>query len=316
MQSQTLPPPGVRPATNGVAIRVEGLTKKYGDHTVLDHVSFEVPTGKITGFIGPNGSGKTTTIRTLLGFVNASEGQATVLGESFKNPARFLNRVGALIDSPAFYPALSARDNLRVLADIGNIDPARIDVVLDIVGLTNRATDAAKQYSLGMRQRLGIAAALLPDPELLILDEPTNGLDPEGIQEIRALLRVLANQGKTVLVSSHLLVELEAISDWIVALKAGRVVYQGTVQQLSSGTAEIATRGARAEDASVIEAICAEANIPFRRQGAHIVLEAAPEFAGHLNSTAMQRGVVLVELTPRQASLEDAFFDLIERGAA
>jgi ABC-2 type transport system ATP-binding protein len=316
MQSQTLPPPGVRPTTNGVAIRVEGLTKRYGDHTVLDHVSFEVPTGKITGFIGPNGSGKTTTIRTLLGFVNASEGQATVLGESFKNPERFLNRVGALIDSPAFYPALSARDNLRLLADIGNIDPARIDVVLDIVGLTNRATDAAKQYSLGMRQRLGIAAALLPDPKLLILDEPTNGLDPEGIQEIRALLRVLANQGKTVLVSSHLLVELEAISDWIVALKAGRVVYQGTVQQLSSGTAEIAARGARAEDVSVIEAICAEANIPFRRQGSHVVLEAAPEFAGHLNSSAMQRGVVLVELTPRQASLEDAFFDLIERGAA
>jgi ABC-2 type transport system ATP-binding protein len=296
------------------AIHIIGLTKRYGDRTVLDQITFDVPAGRVTGFIGPNGSGKTTTIRTLLGFVHASAGQATVLGESITQPQRFLHRVGALVDSPAFYPALSARENLRLLTDIGNIEPARIDVVLDIVGLTARADDAAKQYSLGMRQRLGIAAALLPNPELLILDEPTNGLDPEGIQEIRVLLRRLADEGRTVFVSSHLLAELEHVADWIVALKAGRVVYQGTVQQLS--TAEIVIRTANVSQLPLVESICADANVPCRRDGDRVVVSASADFAEHLNRTAMERGAILVELSPRSASLEDAFFDLIDKGTA
>ncbi len=303
--------PQLHPARS-TAIRVAGLSKSYGDHVVLDNVSFSVPTGAITGFIGPNGAGKTTTIRALLGFVEHSAGEATVLGKSIDEPSQFLHRVGALIDSPAFYPGLSARQNLRLLADIGHIDLARIDVVLDIVGLTARADDAAKQYSLGMRQRLGIAAALLPDPELLVLDEPTNGLDPSGIQEIRALLRSLADSGRTVLVSSHLLAELEHISDWIVVLQRGHVVYEGTVAGLSTGTAELVVAAAQAVDLPAVAQICDEVNLPHRRDGDRLIVEAPALFAEHLNRTAMQRGVVLVELSPRRASLEDAFFGLIE----
>jgi ABC-2 type transport system ATP-binding protein len=165
-----------------------------------------------------------------------------------------------------------------------------------------------------MRQRLGIAAALLPNPELLILDEPTNGLDPEGIQEIRVLLRRLADEGRTVFVSSHLLAELEHVADWIVALKAGRVVYQGTVQQLS--TAEIVVRTANVSQLALVEVVCADANVPCRRDGERVVVSASADFAEHLNRTAMERGAILVELSPRSASLEDAFFDLIDKGAA
>jgi ABC-2 type transport system ATP-binding protein len=296
------------------AIQVSNLSKSYGDRLVLDNVSFGVPTGAITGFIGPNGAGKTTTIRALLGFVEHSSGDATVLGESIDDPSAFLSKVGALIDSPAFYPGLSARQNLRLLADIGRIDHARIDAVLDIVGLTARADDAAKQYSLGMRQRLGIAAALLPDPELLVLDEPTNGLDPSGIQEIRSLLRQLANEGRTVLVSSHLLAELEHISDWIVVLKRGRVVYEGTVAGLSTDTEELVVAAANAADLPAVAQICDEVHMPHRQDVDRLIIEAPALFAEYLNRTAMQRGIVLIELSPRRASLEDAFFDLIEEG--
>ena len=207
------------------------------------------------------------------------------------------------------------RQNLRLLTDIGRIDPARIDIVLAIVGLTARADDAAKQYSLGMRQRLGIAAALLPDPKLLVLDEPTNGLDPVGIQEIRALLRQLADEGRTILVSSHLLAELEHVSDWIVVLNEGRVVYQGTVAGLSTGAAELVAEPDDPTDIGVLQRICDEAHVRYRRDGDALVIEAPRSFAGHLNRTAMDQGVVLVELSPRRASREDAFFDLIEAGA-
>ena len=294
------------------AITVSNLTKSYGTHRILDNVSFEVPAGAITGFIGPNGAGKTTTIRTLLGFVDRSEGEATVLGVSIDDPSSFLGRVGALIDSPAFYPGLSARKNLQMLADIGNIDRGRIDVVLDIVGLTARADDVAKQYSLGMKQRLGIAAALLPDPDLLILDEPTNGLDPVGIQEIRALLRRLADEGRTVLVSSHLLAELEHVSDWIVVLQRGRVVYQGTVAGLAPESDELSVAALSVDDLAVLEEICDASAVGHHRRDGKLVVQAPASFAAHLNSTAVSRGVVLVELIPHHASLEDAFFELIE----
>jgi ABC-2 type transport system ATP-binding protein len=298
--------------TTAPAIQVAHLSKNYGERAVLNDVTFEVPSGAITGFIGPNGAGKTTTIRTLLGFVERSAGEATVLGHSIDRPADFLGRVGALIDSPAFYPGLSARQNLRVLTDIGDIDRKRIDVVLDIVGLTNRADDPAKQYSLGMRQRLGIAAALLPDPELLVLDEPTNGLDPVGIQEIRALLRHLADEGRTVLVSSHLLAELEHVSDWVVVLQAGHVVYQGTVDALSAGHSELVVGASDSGALPALEAISARAGYTARLDGDRLVIAAPKTFAEALNRSAIDQGIVLVELSPRRASLEDAFFGLIE----
>jgi ABC-2 type transport system ATP-binding protein len=298
--------------TTEPAIRVAGLTKSYGHRMILNDVSFTVPTGAITGFIGPNGAGKTTTIRTILGFVERSAGTATVLGESIDHPSRFLGRVGALIDSPAFYPSLSARKNLQLLADIGDIPAARIDVVLKIVDLTERADDAAKQYSLGMRQRLGIAAALLPDPKLLILDEPTNGLDPTGIQEVRQLLRRLADEGRTILVSSHLLSELEHISDWIVVLQKGHVVYEGTVQNLSSANSEIVVRPAEAADLAALEKICTDADKPYRLLDGGLVINAPRGFAEHISRSSIRDEIVLAELSPRQASLEDAFFELID----
>jgi ABC-2 type transport system ATP-binding protein len=292
------------------AIVVQQLSKSFGEHAVLSNVSFSVPSGAITGFIGPNGAGKTTTIRAILGFVSHSSGTATVLGESIDTPARFLGRVGALIDSPAFYPGLSARQNLKILTDLGGIDPARINVVLDIVDLTARADDAAKQYSLGMRQRLGIAAALLPDPELLILDEPTNGLDPAGISEMRTLLRRLADSGKTVLVSSHQLSELEQISDWIVALQRGKVVYEGPASGLSLEPKELSVAPSSPSGIAVLEAICAESGYSSRRDDDGLIVAAPPSFAAVLNQTAMNRGVVLVELHAKRPTLEDAFFDL------
>jgi ABC-2 type transport system ATP-binding protein len=307
------PSPGnATPHHRDAAISVIDLSKSYGDRPVLDGVTFHVPKGAITGFIGPNGAGKTTTIRALLGFVQSSGGTATVLGESIDQPERFLGRVGALIDSPAFYPGLSARQNLRMLTDIGNIPSSRIDVVLDIVGLTARADDPAKQYSLGMRQRLGIAAALLPDPELLILDEPTNGLDPVGIQEIRTLLRRLADEGRSVLVSSHLLAELEQVADWIVVLLVGKVVYQGTVDNLPTKATKLRMTSGRAEDVATLEAICADLGIPARRDDIYVEADASGAVAGEINQAAMDRGVTLIEIQPQRPTLEDAFFGLLQ----
>ena len=187
------------------AISVSELSKQYGDRSAVNKISFDVPAGSVCGFIGPNGSGKTTTIRMLLGLISPSQGSGEVLGESILHPARYLDRVGAMIEGPAFYPSLSGIENLKVLAHLGGFSTERIPKLLEIVDLEDRGASKFKTYSLGMKQRLGIAAALLPDPSLLILDEPTNGLDPAGIQEVRQLLRNLADQGMTVFVSSHLL---------------------------------------------------------------------------------------------------------------
>jgi ABC-2 type transport system ATP-binding protein len=193
-------------------VTLEGLTKRCGTRNVVNQLSFEMSPGTITGFVGPNGAGKTTTIRMLLGLVRASDGRGDVVGGD-------LSRVGALIDGPAFYPALSARGNLRLLATLGGIEWDRVDDVLAQVDLAERAGDQLRSYSLGMRQRLGIAAALLPDPLVPFLDEPTNGLDPQGIREVRALLRRLADAGTTMLVSSHLLSEIEHVCDQLVVIR-------------------------------------------------------------------------------------------------
>src|SRR5205085_2767105 len=196
--------PEAPPAT-APAIRTANLTKTYGSRNAVDGVSIEVPTGVIAGFVGPNGAGKTTTIRMLLALVRPTAGRVEVLGIPATHPAGYLSRVGALIEAPAFYPGLSARRNLEILATLGGISTQRVDPLLAQVGLQGREGDAVKTYSLGMRQHLGIAAALLPNPALLILDEPANGLDPAGILEIRQLLRHLREQGITILISSHLL---------------------------------------------------------------------------------------------------------------
>jgi len=213
--SQAAPATGSAPgSTSGAfAIETHGLSKHFGKLTAVSGLTISVPAGTIAGFIGPNGAGKTTTIRLLLGLVRPDAGSATLLGHPLTEPDRYLPRVGALIEAPAFYPSLSGRTNLEVLAHLGGYPTSRVSELLDLVDLSDRARDRVGSYSLGMKQRLGVAMALLPDPDLLILDEPANGLDPLGIIATRDLLRRLREQGKTIFLSSHLLGELEQVAD-------------------------------------------------------------------------------------------------------
>src|SRR5246127_1607069 len=185
------------PATTSLAVSTNGLTKRFGDRTVVDRVDLAIPAGSVCGFVGPNGAGKTTTIRMLLGLIRPTAGGGSILGGSLAEPASYLHKVGALIESPAFYPQLSGRDNLKALARLGQVPASAIEPALERTGMTARAGDKYRSYSLGMKQRLGIAAALLPDPRLLILDEPANGLDPAGIVAMRAMLQGLAAPRET-----------------------------------------------------------------------------------------------------------------------
>ena len=215
------------------AIHTEGLSKHFGARIAVDQLDLHVQPGCVFGFLGPNGAGKTTTIGMLLGLVRPSAGRALVLGHDIVHePEQALAGVGAMIEAPAFYPYLSGRDNLRVLAQAEGIAAARVEAALDVVELADRAGDTFRVYSQGMRQRLGIAAALLHEPQLIILDEPTNGLDPAGQLEIRELIRTLARSGRTIFVSSHLLHEAEQMCDQVAILKQGRVVTSGTVAEL------------------------------------------------------------------------------------
>jgi ABC-2 type transport system ATP-binding protein len=207
------------------------LTKRYGRHTVVDAVSLTVRRGEIYGFLGPNGAGKTTTLRMLVGLVRPTRGSARVLDGRPGDPS-VLRRVGALIEGPGFYPYLSGRDNLRVLARYNRLSDADVEQVLDQVDLSARGGDSYKSYSLGMKQRLGVAAALLGEPDLLILDEPTNGLDPNGMADMRDLIRKLAAQGRTVLLSSHLLGEVQQLCDRVGVIAGGRLLVESTVAEL------------------------------------------------------------------------------------
>lgn len=210
-----------------LAIETRGLSKHFGQRKAVDGLTISIPAGTIAGFVGPNGAGKTTTIRLLLGLVRPSAGSATILGQPLTHPERYLPRVGALVEAPAFYPSLSGRTNLEVLARLGGHPRSRVGQLLELVELSDRAKDPVRKYSQGMKQRLGVAMALLPDPDLLILDEPANGLDPLGIIQMRDLLRHLREQGKTVFLSSHLLGELEQVADWLVMLHQGKALYNG-----------------------------------------------------------------------------------------
>jgi ABC-2 type transport system ATP-binding protein len=211
------------------AVVVHGLTKRYGSRTVVDRLDFEIPPGTVAGLIGPNGAGKTTILRMLLGLVHPDGGTGAVNGRPITAPAAYLPSVGALVEGPAFYPGLSGARNLAVFATLAGIDRSRVPVVLERLGLADRATDAYRTYSLGMRQRLGIAAALLGDPALVVLDEPTNGLDPAGIREMRGIIRSINEDGRTVLVTSHLLNEVQQVCDWLVVINAGRRRFEGVM---------------------------------------------------------------------------------------
>ena len=307
----TEPRPAPTAADRGCAVLTWGLTKRFGDRVAVDALDLAIPFGSVCGFVGPNGAGKTTTIRMLLGLVRPSSGDGTVLGQPITDPAAYLPRVGALIESPAHYPSMTGRANLLALARLGHLDPIVVDRALERVGLRERADDTFRSYSLGMKQRLGIAAALLPDPQLVVLDEPVNGLDPAGILETRTLIRSLADDGITVFVSSHLLAEIEQVCDHLVMIQGGRLVYQGSVDDLAGD------RGvqlvARPEEAAQVDLVFAVVRSTGRHAeivGDEVVVEAEPGWAGDLNRLAMGMGVTLVHLTERRRSLEDAFLEL------
>jgi ABC-2 type transport system ATP-binding protein len=289
-------------------VSTAGLTRRYGPITAVNDLSLVVPAGGVVGLVGPNGAGKSTLIRMLLGLVRPTAGSASVLGSPITDPARYASRVGALVESPAFVPGLSARANLVSLARLRRLPLTRVDEVLSVVGLAGRDREPVSNFSLGMKQRLGIALALLPDPELLILDEPTNGLDPAGIVEIRGLLRSLGQAGRTVIVSSHLLAEVEAACDHVVVIRSGRLLFEGPMSDLLARTrAHVDLRAEHAEDTDRLHAALTNAAWTVTRDDA--VLRVATEGArsADLNRAATAIGVTLSGLNVVQDSLEDIF---------
>lgn len=293
------------------AISVNDLSKVYGGRSALSHATFEVPLGTVCGFVGPNGSGKTTTIRMLLGLIAPTGGTGTVLGESITHPERYLPRVGAMIEGPAFYPALSGAENLRVLASLGGFPQDRVATLLEKVGLTDRGGSKYKTYSLGMKQRLGIAAALLPNPKLLVLDEPTNGLDPSGIQEVRNLIKDLASEGTSVFVSSHLLSELEMISESLVMLREGKVLFAGRTKDLLA--AQMATLVAKPEfsvDLNKLVEIASRHGHSAKVVEGEVFIVAEADWGATFNRLAFNAGITLSILNFTQPSLEETFFEM------
>ncbi|MDQ3328495.1 MAG: ABC transporter ATP-binding protein [Chloroflexota bacterium] len=295
-------------------VETKGLTKRYGSRVIaVDSLDMAIRRGEVYGFLGPNGAGKTTTLRMLLGLIRPTAGTARVLGQAPGSSAS-LARVGALVESPAFYPYLSGRDNLRVVARYAGVDSARIDAALDQVELTGRARDKFKTYSLGMKQRLGVAAALVKDPELLILDEPTNGLDPSGMADMRSLIRRLGQGERTVLLSSHLLGEVQQICDRAGVIASGKLVAEGTVQELR-GDIGLLVRAAPIEQARQhLEHILGTEHV-------HLVdgalrLDTDPVQAAAINRHLVEAGVNVSELRTQERSLEEVFMQLTEGGDA
>jgi ABC-2 type transport system ATP-binding protein len=300
-------------AAPDLAVVTTGLTKEFGQRRVVDELDLAIPSGSVCGFVGPNGAGKTTTIRMLLGLIRPTSGTGRILQGDLHQPASYLARVGALIESPAFYPALSGRDNLLALVRLGQLAPSAIPQVLERVGLADRADDRYSRYSLGMKQRLGIAAALLPDPALLVLDEPTNGLDPAGIVEMRSLIRSLADEGMTIFVSSHLLSEIEHICDHVVMIRSGRSVFQGSVAALRGmRTSELVVRPDDAGQLGNLAQLLSDKGFTaqIEESSGTVVVADAVALAGPLNRVAFEAGIVIAHLAERERSLEDAYFAL------
>jgi ABC-2 type transport system ATP-binding protein len=301
------------------AVRLDGLTKRYGARAAVERLTIDVPAGVVAGFVGPNGAGKTTTMAMLLGLVTPTEGEGTVLGGPLGDPASYLGRVGALIEGPAFYPGLTGTQNLAVLAQAAGHDPAQIPDLLELVGLATRADDRVRGYSFGMKQRLGIAAALLGDPSLLILDEPINGLDPAGVHEMRGLIGRLAGGERTVLVSSHVLAELEQVSDWLIVIDGGRLVFQGPAAELLDRSgASLLVASEHPGDLVRLRGLLAAAGHNGRIGDDHLEIAvdgADPRgLAAAVNRTAASGGIVLAELRVARTSLEDRYLTMVAGG--
>jgi ABC-2 type transport system ATP-binding protein len=293
-------------------IEVRGLTKRYGSVTAVDDLTFEVPRGTITGFLGPNGAGKTTTLRILLGLVLPTSGQATVAGRRYRTLGSPLATVGAVLEASNYHPARSGRNHLRVLATAAGIPSARVGEVLAEVELTADAKRKVGTYSLGMRQRLSVAAALLGNPELLVLDEPANGLDPEGIRWLRNFLRRYAESGGTVFVSSHVLAEVSQLANEVVIIHRGRLVAHESVEQLTARVSG-ATRVRSPQAEELRQRLLAE-GIAVEPAGERLLaVQAPPERVGDLAAAA---GIPLHELVAESGTLEEAFLALTGGGSS
>jgi ABC-2 type transport system ATP-binding protein len=295
------------PITDDVVIHTQGLTKRYGTLTAVDRLTLGVRRGEIYGFLGPNGAGKTTTLRMLVGLVRPTSGSATILGARPGSPDG-LGRIGALIEAPGFYPFLSARGNLGVMAMHAGTGDERIDTVLEQVGLGDRAEDRFGTYSQGMKQRLGVASALLKDPDVLILDEPTTGLDPKGMAEMREFIRGLGDGGRTVLLSSHLMPEVEQVCDRVGVIHRGALVREGTVDELRGGRG-LLVRAEPLEKASRLLESFPGVTSASTHDGA-ISITADPAEASAINRALVAAGIAVSELRAERASLEDVFLEL------
>jgi ABC-2 type transport system ATP-binding protein len=295
-------------------IVVSGLTKQYRKVRAVDNLSFTVQPGRVTGFLGPNGAGKTTTLRMVLNLVRPTAGTATIGGQRYADLRNPIRHVGAVLEASSAHKGRTGRNHLRIICMSAGIPLERADEVLEIVGLTPAAKRKFKGYSLGMRQRLGIAAALIGDPHVLILDEPANGLDPEGIRWMRGLLKTLANQGRTILVSSHLLSEMELLADDIVIIAAGQLVRQGTVSDVvdsMSHAGRIRVRTPQVEE--LIKALGDEATVTANGDGALLVTGVE---APAIGAAALRAGVELHELVAERPDLEEVFLELTKGKAA
>jgi ABC-type multidrug transport system ATPase subunit len=306
--------------TGELAIETSGLSKSFGRQTAVDGIALAVPRGSVFGFLGPNGSGKTTTIRMLLGLSAATTGSIAVLGRPMPDAAAdVLPRVGALVEGPAFYPFLSGRDNLRRLDTANRHAPsasrsARVDAALDRVGLSHAAAKKSHAYSLGMKQRLGLAGALLLPRDLLVLDEPTNGLDPQGTREVRSLIRSLSDEGTTIFVSSHLLAEVEQVCTHIAVMSTGRLVAQGSIDELRDhGAARVVVRTPDTGDAHAVLARLGLA--PDDAHGDVVTAELpAGAAAEHVTEALVRAGVRVRGLAVEGATLEERFVELTGEG--
>jgi len=297
-------------------IELEQLRKEYrrvrGGRTIaVDSLDLSVPAGGVFGFLGPNGAGKTTTVRCLLGLVRPSRGRARLLGvDSQRDLSSVIDRVGSIVETPALFPSFSGRRNLSLLGQTIGIGASRVDDVLQLVGLATRADDKVKNYSLGMRQRLGLGAALLRDPEVLILDEPANGLDPAGIREFRELLRRLGDGGRTVFVSSHLLGEVQQLCDHVAIINRGRLVASGPVSELLARGRAAGLTVKVADTPRALELLAAAGFAVEHTGDDTLVVDVDADRAAEVTKTLAQAGLYLSELRPNEVDLETVFLEL------
>jgi ABC-2 type transport system ATP-binding protein len=300
-------------------VAVHGLTKRYGSQVAVDGLSLEVPRGVVAGFLGPNGAGKTTTMAMLLGLVKPTAGSGTVLEFPLDEPAAYLGRVGALVEGPAFWPGLTGIENLRVIAELGGHDTDRIPELLDLVRLSGRGSDRFGKYSLGMKQRLGIAAALIGDPELLVLDEPTNGLDPAGINQMRDLIGEIAHDDRTVLVSSHLLGEVEQVCDWLIVIDHGALRYQGPADGFLAEVSPVLTLASERDDdldrlAKLVRTAGFDADRDRDLVAVQLGQQSPRDVAVALNKEAIRAGIVLAQLQVERPNLESHYLATVQGG--